>query len=399
MHERPALNVTPATFHIEHVGDGRGRRYRAVAYVPVAERKEGEGSRKVTKWKPTKGEARADAKKLLERLNGPDPTEETVAELLERWLTDYAAGAVEDTTLAHYRRHAEHHIAPTLGEIRASELTPADVARWQADELSFQSPKSVRNYRGVLGGALRWAVKLGELPANVVEQVPAPRWTRRPVDPPRVESMQTYLTVLEGSRYYLPVLIAGGTGMRRGEVLGLEWRHLDLGAGTVSVRQNVRQVGSAVTVVPYLKTAAGRRDLPLPAFVSDALRQAYLAARARGEAAPTDRVCAPMKPDALTHGLRAWYVRRQMRPVGMHLMRHAVASAMLAAGVPMLEVQAFLGHKDVVTTLSTYGHLVPGALGSAAERYGEAWEAASKAAPEADQGGVVVPLRKRLGGE
>lgn len=395
MHERPALNVTPATFHIEHVGDGRGRRYRAVAYVPVAERKEGEGSRKVTKWKPTKGEARADAKKLLERLNGPDPTEETVAELLERWMRDYAAGAVEASTLDGYRKAIDHHIVPVIGEVRASELTPAEAARWQASELTHQSSKSVRNYRGVLGGALKWAVRLGELPTNVLDQVPAPRWRRQPVDPPPVDALQGYLEALEGSRYYLPALIAGGTGMRRGEVLGLEWRHVDLAAGLIRVRQNVRQIGNDVETVPYLKTAAGRRELPMPPFVSERLRRALVEAQVSGRNKPGDRVCLPMKPDQLTHGLRAWYVRRQMKPVGMHMMRHAVASAMLAAGVPMLEVQGFLGHKDVVTTLGTYGHLLPGALSGAAERYGEAWEKAASGRPDEAPGGPkVLPFRR-----
>jgi integrase len=389
--------VTPSAFHIEPRGSGKARRYRAVVYVPVSERKPGEQPRRTSKWRHYEREAKTDGQALLTTLSAGAVTDETVAQLLERWLRDYATGSVEDTTLAHYRRHADFHIKPLLGDIPVAELTPADAAHWQADELTHQSAKSVRNYRGVLGGALSWAVKLGDLEKNVLAQVPAPRWNRRPVEPPPVGALQGYLEALEGSRYYLPALIAGGTGMRRGEVLGLEWRHVDLVEGVIHVRQNVRQVGSEVSVVPYLKTAAGRRDLPLPEFVAAHLRRARLEAQAMiGKVRPNDRLCAAMKPDQLTHGLRAWYVRRDMRPVGMHMMRHAVASAMLASGVPMLEVQGFLGHKNVVTTLGTYGHLMPGALGGAAKRYGEAWEEAEQKRddPGPGTGGDVVQFRR-----
>jgi site-specific recombinase XerC len=83
----------------------------------------------------------------------------------------------------------------------------------------------------------------------------------------------------------------------------------------------------------------------------------------------------------------------------MHMLRHALASSMLAAGVPMLEVQAFLGHKDVTTTLGTYGHLLPGALEDAASVYDSVWEKArSKGGEQAATGSgdaVVVPLRRR----
>lgn len=80
------------------------------------------------------------------------------------------------------------------------------------------------------------------------------------------------------------------------------------------------------------------------------------------------------------------------------MLRHALASTMLAAGVPMLTVQAFLGHKDVTTTLATYGHLLPSALGDAATAMDGVWGAArEKAEAEAERSsadGVMVALRR-----
>lgn len=405
--------MTPQTFHIEHHDGKKGRRYRAVVYVGM---RDGGPRRECGRWRALEREAREDGRGMLDAFGAPVRTDETLSELLARWLRDYAAGGVEETTLAHYRRIVDDHVVKVevrrdeelvkLGALLARELTAADLAEWQAIELETQAPKTVRNNRVPLGEALRWAVDLGDLASNELAKVPRPKLRRQPVEPPTVDVVQSHLDALRGTRYYRPALIAAATGMRRGEVLGLEWRHVDLGAGVVRVRQNVRQIASTVKTVRYLKTDAGRRDLPLPAFVCEALRREYLLAKLHGAAGPSDRVCGQIKPDSLTTGLRAFWDRRKLPRVKLHGLRHALASSMLAAGVPMLEVQAFLGHADVRTTIGTYGHLLPGALEDAAATYDRAWSAArSKAAEERQKAGqkqaasgsgrpVVVPLRR-----
>ena len=311
--------------------------------------------------------------------------------------------------MAHYRRIIEDHVtgvtirvddAPVaMGAVRASDLTASDFAEWQAIQAETQAPKTVRNNRVPLGEALRWAVDLGELTTNELAKVPRPKLRKQPVEPPAANVVQEHLEVLRGTRYYRPALIAAATGLRRGEVLGLEWRHIDFEKRIVHVRQNVRQIGGEVTTVPYLKTASGRRDLPLPTFAAEELRHELVTARLHGEGKPADRVCGHVKPDSLTGGLRGMWDRRGLPRVKMHMLRHALASSMLAAGVPMLEVQAFLGHKDVTTTLGTYGHLMPGALEDAASVFDGVWEKArSKANEQAATGSgnaVVVPLRRR----
>lgn len=385
--------MTPQTYHVEHYDSKHGRRFRAAVYVPKSE---GGPRREFGSWRDREREAKVDAVTILERLNGPELTDETVAELLDRWMRDYCAGQVRATTLAHYRRHIDDHIVPGLGDVPACDLKAADVARWQAAQLQTQSAKSVRNYRGVLGGALSWSVRLGELPGNVVAAVDAPKLVRDRLEPPPVADVQDYLAALEGTRYHLPVLIAAATGMRRGEVLGLEWPDFDLSAGTVRVRRQVVQIGSDVTTGPP-KTKAGIRDLALPAFALPALVAAYQEARLSGRAA--GRLFPDLKPDQLTHGLRATLQRKGLAPVRFHMLRHAVASTMLANGASMLEVQAQLGHADSVTTLGTYGHLLPGALSAAAGRYDQAWEEANARRVEsgerqsdAESGSNVVEL-------
>jgi integrase len=387
------VRTAPLHYHLEPYQAKSGKRWRAVVRVPLA----GGGSRReTTSWRGLQREAKADGDALLEALAAPVQSSETVAELLERWMRDYCATEVAETTRHHYRQAIDHHIVNVvvrddveLGTICAADLTPDDVAEWQAFLLAKGrhdgqglAPKSVRDYRGALGGAYAWAVALRSLPANPVTAVKAPRLPRAHVQPPGVAEVQAYLALLEGTRYHLPVVIAAATGMRRGEVLGLRWSDVDLAAGTVRVHEQVRQAGSEAKRAAT-KTAAGYREIPaappLVPVIAEAKRKAQASAMLAGlswsDSAP---VCRPMKPDDLTKGLRATLLRRHVAPLHMHALRHMVASEMLASGAGILEVQAQLGHKDSATTLGIYGHLLPGALSDAAKRYGQAWDAAAK---------------------
>ena len=223
-------------------------------------------------------------------------------------------------------------------------------------------------------------MRLGDYQASPVSAVKPPKLRRARLEPPQMATVQQYVAALEGTRYRIPVLLAAGTGMRRGEVLAQRWRDLDLASGVLRVRRQMRQAGSAVREASP-KTEAGNRDLPLPPFLLAALKaekqrqkgQATIAGESWSEEAT---ICAPMKPDALTHGLLATLRRRGLPPIGMHKLRHALASAMLAGGIGVLEVQAQLGHSDSATTVGIYGHLMPGALPKAMARVGEMWEEA-----------------------
>lgn len=82
----------PPTYHIEHRGEKQARRYRAMVYV--GRRTDGP-PRIWGRWRKLEREAKADGAALLESLGEKPQTDETVAELLERWLRDYAAGATD----------------------------------------------------------------------------------------------------------------------------------------------------------------------------------------------------------------------------------------------------------------------------------------------------------------
>ncbi len=308
-----------------------------------------------------------------------EPSRMTVSELCERWLRDGAAPKARPSTMRHYQLAVDLHIAPMLGDVLAAMLTPADVAAWQAmlgrsgrvDGAGGLSAKSVRWCRGALHNAYAWAVKLGELPSNPVASCDPPPLPDRDLEPPSVAELQAFLAAIRDTRYHLPVLIAIATGMRRGEVLGLEWRHVDLERGVVHVRQQRTQVGNVVATSP-LKTKRSRRDMPLPVWAVEELRAANIPARQKVAVAGIEwsqsaLVC-DIKPDRLTTGLHKLVNRRGLQAVHMHLLRHAKATRMLRRGENPGVVQHQLGHANLITTVGTYGHVSSDDLRAANER-------------------------------
>ena len=154
-------------------------------------------------------------------------------------------------------------------------------------------------------------------------------------------------------------------GLRRGELMALRWRDVDLAAGELHVERSLRPEGAAV-VEP--KSRAGRRRVPIAAVLRAHLRALALA---------LDR----SDPDALVFGDRtgdAVRLRRrrsralarpgesaELDPIGLHAARHTAASVMIAAGVNVKALSEFLGHSSITITLDRYGHLLPGSIAEA----------------------------------
>ncbi|MGO8683319.1 MAG: tyrosine-type recombinase/integrase [Thermoleophilia bacterium] len=339
---------------------------------------------------PLKREAEAALAAALARYHAGTYRETstmTVAELCERWLRDGAAPKARPSTMRYYRMAVDLHIVPDLGDMLAEMLTPADVAAWQAmlarsgrtDGRGGLSPKSVRWCRGALHNAYTWAVKLGELRTNPVATCDPPPLADRDLEPPSAAELIAFLDAIRDTRYHLPVLIAVATGMRRGEVLGLDWQHVDLERGVVHVRQQKTQAGRAVAIAS-LKTRRSRRDLPLPEWAIEELRAARSTAQHTSAVAGVpwserSLVCGDAAPNNISTGLQRLAKSRHLPPLHMHLLRHAKATRMLRQGDNPGVVQHQLGHSSLVTTVGTYGHVSNDDLRAANERDGDAFSA------------------------
>lgn len=318
------------------------------------------------------------------------PSRLTVGTMVDRWLTEHVA-QLRPLSRKNYGQICEHFILPAFGDEIAEQVTPAEVSAWMAQLLKDgrrdgrgpMSPKYVRQVRFVFHAAYSWSVKLGELSRNPVDAAPGPSVPRREFDPPSVERMRQAMEALKGTRYRVPMALASATGMRRGEVLGLAWSHVDLDRATLRIRRQLTETPDGLAFsVP--KTEAAIRDLHLPAFLVATLREEMARQQVNAQIAglawsPEAFVCpaaggGPIPPDKFSRGFTAALKRRGLAPFRFHDLRHAVATEMLESGERADVVQRQLGHAQVAITLGIYAHVRPGELAKAASRYGRLWD-------------------------
>lgn len=338
----------------------------------------------------TKKKAQDELNKLLtEMATGAyvAPSALTVGEYLARWLEGYAKPNVAAQTYQRYEVIIRLHLTPALGAIKLSKLHPMDIQRCHAEALESGrkdgrgqalSARTVTHHHRVLREALEQAVRWQILPRNPADSVQPPRPVDREMQTLTAPQVDALLRAAEGTRFQLPILLAVGTGMRRGEVLALRWQDVDLVAGALAVRRSMERTKAGLGFKAP-KTGKGTRTITLPAVVVQALRR-HLGEQARErellgpDYADGDLVCArpdglPISPDNLSRDFTTLLKRHGMPAIRFHDLRHTHATLLLQGGINPKVISERLGHSTVRITLDVYAHVMPSMQEEAARRF------------------------------
>ncbi len=311
----------------------------------------------------------------------------TVREFLDRWL-DAAAPTLRPATRRRYADLVRLHILPTVGNVKVAKLGPADVQRLYADRLAAGlSPTSVRHVHGVLHRALDQAVRWGLLARNVTDTVDPPRRSTPEAKAWDARQVAAFLAVAGGDDLNALWRLALLAGLRRGELLGLDWTDLDLDRGTLAVRRTLSRGADSRLIAGEPKTASGRRQIALPTSAVDALRRHRLrrlelrlaagpAHDDQGRVFTTD-TGGPLHPNSLALRFRRLTEAAGLPAIRLHDLRHTCATLMLANGEHPKVVQERLGHADIAMTMNLYSHVTPDMQRHAADRLDAAIETAS----------------------
>jgi integrase len=314
-----------------------------------------------------------------------------------RWM---ATWNTEITTAARDRSVMETHVLPRWGDVPLSKIDHIGLQEWVTDLGTRRKPATVQVALRLTSAVLRSAVRNRMIAFNPAEDVRVQRVRRRDTDERIISraDLRTRLLPAVPPRYRAVVATAGGAGLRWGEAIGLRADAVDLDAGRLSVIRTVVEVAGSTSFKPFPKSAAGRRVVPMPAWLVSVVREhrrlwptssdqpifanevgaplrrtlfrsriwrpslvragllgAVVVIDGGFEAQWTDDAGAKSAERFRTGGQATRHVARsQAGGLRFHDLRHSYATWLVDDGVPPNMVQRVMGHERSATTLDLY---------------------------------------------
>ncbi|HUZ74541.1 MAG TPA: tyrosine-type recombinase/integrase [Stellaceae bacterium] len=321
---------------------------------------------------------------LVRGIHTADSASATIAEAADVWLAACEARGLEPSTIAQYKTHVRGFIVPLLGSMKLSRLT-APVAQDFVERVTATASRAmVRKVATSLKSLVGEAVRRGLAATNAVREVRLPGSSRdeEPAEFPSRDEIKMLLDKAEGQ---MKVLVHLGifTGMRASEIRGLEWENVDLKESIIRVRQRADRLNK----IGRCKSNTSQRDIPIGQHLVALLREwrlvcprtvgaddpgvlRYVLPNKRGNVEDHPTVYRRFGALQLACGITAPVLSEDGRPTrdkdgrpvvrqkfGLHAMRHACASLLIAEDWQPKRVQAFLGHATIGLTMDTYSHL------------------------------------------
>ena len=316
------------------------------------------------KYRSVYGKSYRAVKDKLTKLKGAPPKEEascnrTVASLFLEWLTGIEC-TVKASTLANYRMKVKKHLLPEFGDLPYHALNCALAEQFIRRKISAGfSEKYVADLATVLKTMTKYMCRVHGYP-DLLEQLKAPKYQQSPKRLLR-ESEQKQLCGYLCSHMNetsLCILLSYYTGLRVGEICGLQWGDIDLESKMLRVRRTVQRIqesgnGTATHLqIDLPKSLNSRRTIPIPDFLLPYLN----AFQGRAECFVLSGSEQVIEPRTMQHRFQSILKKAELPSVSYHSLRHMFATNCLQAGADVKTLSELLGHKTVETTLNLYVH-------------------------------------------
>ena len=360
-----------------HLQEKKGYFYMVLSYPDAA------GKRK-TKWLPTglpvKGNKKKAEKMLMETRQTfvPEckPIQEDMlfSDFLLQWL-EIAKPTIALTTYSSYSGMAKSVIIPYFKErkITLSEIKATDIQAFYMKQLKRVKANTVIHYHSVIHKALKYAVKIDLISVNPADKVERPKADKFIGSFYDSNEVQALFEAAKGTLIEIPIFLGAFYGLRRSEALGLKGDAIDFQNNTITIRHTVTSCnldGKHIQIAQdTTKTKSSMRTLPLVPFMRERLLTL------KEEQQENRRLCGCsyikdyleyvcvneigdlIKPHYVTESFPKLLKAKGMRQIRYHDLRYSCASLLLANGVPMKQIQEWLGHSDFSTTANIYAHL------------------------------------------
>ncbi len=370
----------------------------------------------------SKDEAIAKARQEQERWElGLDRNagDKTVATFLTEFLAYYKHdGGVAPSTYQDYRYHIESHVVPVLGKVKLKDLDPRKVDEFTRalNQKGLATRTSQYSY-SVLRRALQFAVDWKYIPINPASSRMRAAKRRQTKELSKIrfltpEDARKFLEAVRGDRYEALYVLAITTGMRQGEMLGLEWPDLNLDDGRLTIFRSLHRTKrrrDEKDPEPWFelrhpKTPGSRRTIDIPLVTVAALRahherqhqQRLLAGSLWKEQRLvfTTRKGTPVDTTNVLHRYHLLLEQAGLPKMRFYDLRHTHASLLISEGVHPKKIAERLGHASIQLTMDLYGHLFEGSDKESAERMQKMFGDLQHQ-PETSSSAKIVALSKR----
>lgn len=375
--------------------DKRGEAYR----IRVSEGYDSQG-RQVTRsmtWKPTPGMTAKQTEKELQRQAAL--FEETVKAgryvdqsvkfqtFAEQWFEDYGKEHLRDRTYYRYLQLTERTYA-AIGHLPLCKIKPRHLLQFYqqlAEPGQNQrtggalAPKTIKHYHTFISSVLERAYKWGIILENPAHRVDNPKAPKKELDFLDEAEIIRLLAALEQepvehqAMFHLLIY----SGMRRSELLGLEWQDIDFASGVVSIVRTSQYCTEKGIYTDTTKTQESQRSFKVPKNVVEVLkRHRWAQQKQQRKLGDQWQGCGRLftKWDGSPMSLNTPYQifqkvleKNGMRKVSLHSLRHSNATLLINQGINIKAISSRLGHSQTSTTLNTYAHQIKSADAAAAD--------------------------------
>ena len=309
-------------------------------------------------------------------------------DFVEIWKRDYGSKELAPSTYKRYIGILESRIIPFFGHFRVDKIMPTDIMQFY-DLLSKDtqivrrkdnngkktgkplSPKTILEHHRLLRAMLQKAVYWQMIVSNPAERVQAPK-TKKPkrkyYDDEQSKALISGLMELteEQFKYKVAIILTIFTGVRLGELMGLEWDDINFREGIVSINRSSQYLADKGVFTKVPKTESSIRDVAIPDFVVSLLEEYKcwydnqkalfgelwydsnrLFVQADGK---------PMHPSTISKWFEKFVAQIGLPVINFHGLRHTNATLLIAQNIDVSVVAARLGHAQITTTLNFYVH-------------------------------------------
>lgn len=292
----------------------------------------------------------------------------SIDDFIDKYL-EILTNRVKANTYNFYIDMIDKHIKPYFAQLDLTlqELGIQDIQNYYNKKCNILSANTVIKHHAFIHQMLDYAVSIDLIPKNPSDYVKLPRKVKFNPVSYDVKNILNLFNIALDSSIKDVIFITAFMGLRRSEVLGLQWSSINLEDKTMTISRTAVKNKSEVLYSDTTKTNSSHRTLVIPDFLLCYLMNLKKEQEANKiyfgtEYIDSDYVCkradgSLFKPDYISHTFHSLIIKNQLIPIRFHDLRHFSASYLLYRGVTMKEIQEFLGHSSINTTSDIYAHL------------------------------------------